>query len=216
MRNIILAAGLAMLLAHVGMSARQRPIDYAVNTYPRTDRQALADFQARVDRYVALHRQIEETTPPIVVSDDWSSIRESIDALAGKIRTARANARQGDVFTPEVERWFRLTLGECLAGVDIEDFLADINEEEWKDFVLVPDVNGRWPAGAPLPTMPPHLLAVLPQLPEELQYRFMHRDLILWDVHANVMVDFIRGALMSSAPSMCCSGTRGSTDHLLR
>jgi hypothetical protein len=101
------------------MSARQRPIDYAVNTYPRTDRQAFADFQARVDRYVALHRQIEETTPPIVVSDDWSSIRESIDALAGKIRTARANARQGDVFTPEVERWFRLTLGECLAGVDI-------------------------------------------------------------------------------------------------
>ncbi len=179
MRNIILATGLAMLLAHVGMSARQRSIDHAANMYPRTDRQTLADFQARVDRYVALHRQIEATKPPIVVSDDWSSIKESIDTLAGKIRTARASARQGDVFTPEVERWFRLTLGECLAGVDIEDFLADMNEEEWKDFALVPEVHGRWLQGAPLPTMPQHLIAVLPQLPEELQYRFMNRDLIL-------------------------------------
>jgi hypothetical protein len=203
MRNIILAAGLAMLLAHVGVSATQKPIDHAVNTYPRTDRQALADFQARVDRYAALHRQMEETTPPIVVSDDWSSIRESIDALAGKIQAARANAREGDVFTPEVERWFRRTLAECLAGVDIEGFLADINEEDWKDFVLVPQVNGRWPQGAPLPTMSPHLLAVLPQLPEELQYRFMDRDLILWDVHANVIVDFIREALMNSPISQC-------------
>ena len=216
MRNIILATGLAMLLAHVGMSARQRSIDHAANMYPRTDRQTLADFQARVDRYVALHRQIEATKPPIVVSDDWSSIKESIDTLAGKIRTARASARQGDVFTPEVERWFRLTLGECLAGVDIEDFLADMNEEEWKDFALVPEVHGRWLQGAPLPTMPPHLIAVLPQLPEELQYRFMNRDLILWDVHANVIVDFIRGALMSSTSSMRGSGMRGTEDHLPR
>ena len=200
MRNIILAAGLAMLSAHVGMPAEQRATEPAVNTYARTDRKAFADFQAGVDRYVALHRQIEETTPPIVASDDWSSIRESIDTLAGKIRTARANARQGDVFTPEIERWFRLTLGECLAGVDIEDFLAGINEEEWKA----------------LPTMSPHLLAVLPPLPEELQYRFMNRDLILWDVHANVIVDFIGGALMSSTLSMCCSGAREATDHRRR
>jgi hypothetical protein len=39
------------------------------------------------------------------------------------------------------------------------------------------------------------MLCSLPQLPEELQFRFMNRDLILWDVHANLIVDFIRKVL---------------------
>lgn len=47
------------------------------------------------------------------------------------------------------------------------------------------------------PSWPPHLLAVLPPLPDELQYRFMNHDLILWDVHVNIIVDFIKGALPS-------------------
>jgi hypothetical protein len=43
--------------------------------------------------------------------------------------------------------------------------------------------------------MPPKLLAGLPPLPDELQYRFMNRDLVLWDVHANVVVDLIKRAM---------------------
>jgi hypothetical protein len=58
-----------------------------------------------------------------------------------------------------------------------------------------PDVNGRWPEGVPQPSMPLHVLAVLPRLPPELEYRFMNRDLVLWDAHANVIVDYIKRAL---------------------
>ena len=43
--------------------------------------------------------------------------------------------------------------------------------------------------------MSPHLLAVLPPLPTELQYRFVNRDLVLWDVRANLIVDYMKGAL---------------------
>jgi hypothetical protein len=50
-----------------------------------------------------------------------------------------------------------------------------------------------------------HLLAVLPPLPDELQYRFMSHDLILWDVHANLIVDFITGAL---SPTLSTFGRR--------
>jgi hypothetical protein len=39
------------------------------------------------------------------------------------------------------------------------------------------------------------LLDVLPRLPEELEYRFVGRDLILRDVKANLIVDFIPGIL---------------------
>ena len=193
MRNIILSVGLAMLLAQVALPLE--PLDPPTRPQPRSDVQVAADFQVRVERYAALHRQLETTTTLKVVPGDWSSVRDADDALAGRIRTARADARRGDVFTPDVERSFRRTLTHCLEAIDIEDFLARMNEEDWQEFILVPEVNGRWPEGAPLPTMPPHLLAVLPPLPEELQYRFMNRDLVLWDMHANVIVDVIKGAL---------------------
>jgi hypothetical protein len=38
--------------------------------------------------------------------------------------------------------------------------------------------------------MPPLLLAELPPLPEEVEYRFVGSDLILRDVQASLIVDF--------------------------
>jgi hypothetical protein len=32
-------------------------------------------------------------------------------------------------------------------------------------------------------------------LPEELEYRFINRDLVLYDGHANLIVDFVRDAI---------------------
>ena len=62
-------------------------------------------------------------------------------------------------------------------------------------FHVVPTVNGDYPAAASLSSMPPCLLAALPPLPEELEYRFLGGDLILVDLHARLMVDFIPRAL---------------------
>jgi hypothetical protein len=45
----------------------------------------------------------------------------------------------------------------------------------------------------------PSILCALPPLPDELQYRFAGRTLILWDVHADLIVDLLPGAL--PAPS---------------
>jgi hypothetical protein len=56
-------------------------------------------------------------------------------------------------------------------------------------------VNAKYPEGAALPTVPANLLATLPQLPEDLEYRIVGKDLILRDVHANVVVDFIPGII---------------------
>jgi hypothetical protein len=192
MRNIILSAGLAILLAHVAIPAAS--IEEVSRPQPQSERQSLADFQMRVQQYAELHRRIEKSSP-IPISKDWSQVRAAVDTLASRIRTERASATQGNVFTPAVERWFRLTLAECLEGVDIDVLLTVMNEEDWKDFNLIPEVNGRWPDDAPLPSMPVHVLAVLPPLPAELEYRFVNRDLALWDAHANVIVDFIKCAL---------------------
>jgi len=192
MINIILTASLALALAQSGMPPRPLPSAHLRTT---DERQVLVDFQARVRRYVDLHRQIEATAPAIPISDNWAEITAAIDGLAGRIRAARARVGRGDVFSPEIERWFRDTLASCMEGANTDAFLATLEEEEAAEFVLIPQVNGRWPDDAPLTSMPPHLLVVLPPLPDELQYRFMNHDLILWDVHANIIVDFITDAL---------------------
>ena len=57
------------------------------------------------------------------------------------------------------------------------------------------EVNATYPESQPLPTMPPNLLASLPKLPEDLEYRIIGRHLILRDVHANIIVDYIPNAI---------------------
>jgi len=56
-------------------------------------------------------------------------------------------------------------------------------------------VNARYPEAEPLPTVPPNLLASLPNLPEGLEYRVVHDNLILRDMPANLIVDFIPAAI---------------------
>ena len=43
--------------------------------------------------------------------------------------------------------------------------------------------------------MPVNVLCQLPSLPTELEYRFVNRDIVLWDVHADLVVDIIPNAL---------------------
>jgi hypothetical protein len=56
-------------------------------------------------------------------------------------------------------------------------------------------VNSTYPPSQPLATFPPKLLLQLPELPEELEYRFQGRDLILRDSKANLVADVLPGAL---------------------
>jgi hypothetical protein len=56
-------------------------------------------------------------------------------------------------------------------------------------------VNGRYPDEVPLSTVPPQLLAGLPKLPEELEFRFVGHRLILLDVGAHIVADYIDRAL---------------------
>jgi hypothetical protein len=186
MRNAIVSAGLSALVAY-GIVFGLGSTGDRVSIAGADD--IAGDFHARVHSYATLRDQIAKTTPTVAISNDWAAIMASVDALAERIQTARAGARRGDIFTPPIERWFRLTVSECEEGLDA----SSLNEEESTNVELVPSVNGRWPRGTPLPTMAPLLLERLPPLPRPLQYRFMNRALILWDSDANVIVDFIDG-----------------------
>ena len=168
--------GLVILfVAMAGLSGQQSP---------EAIRQA---FLQRVEQYVALHRQLEAPLPREVVTEDPTALFVSRQALARAIRRARADAQQGDIFYPAMVAYFHSVVADALREGDIHDMLAIVEEE---NTVHIPArVNGDYQAGASIPFMPTCLLAALPPLPPELGYRFVGRDLILWDVHAGLIVD---------------------------
>ena len=150
-------------------------------------------FLQSVDRYVGLHRRLEAPLPPEVVTGDVEALFAPRKALSEAIRTARANARQGDIFAPALARYFRMLVADALAEGGVTDMLKIVEDENVVH--TPPTVNGDYPAGRSISLMPPCLLAALPPLPPELQYRFVGRDLILWDMHAGLIVDFVPEAI---------------------
>jgi hypothetical protein len=157
---------------------------------------AVQGFEQRVADYVAMHRLLEGPLPPLQVSNDMGAVRAAMDALATRIRAARKDARQGDLFTKDVARVFRKRIATCVTPEDMEAMLAENKEHE----PTVPPrlvVNMTWPDPVPFNFVPPQLIASLPPLPPELQYRIIGRSLVLWDHHANLIVDFLPGAFTS-------------------
>ena len=135
--------------------------------------------------------------PPLQVSVDPAEIRRASDALASAIRAARADAGQGELFSPEIAVAFRIVVGAGCDGRYAE--LLGIITDELASPLPAPTVHARWPIGAPLPMMPPDLLAALPALPAGLEYRFMNRDLVLLDIDANLIVDVVPEVIPSTS-----------------
>ena len=99
-------------------------------------------------------------------------------------------ARQGDIFTPEISAEFRRLIGITRQGPEAQRIHESLKHAE----PLRPRplrVNAAYPAKVPLQSTPPSLLLNLPKLPPELEYRVVGHDLILRDIEANLIVDFI-------------------------
>jgi hypothetical protein len=158
-------------------------------------------FEQAVSEYMTIHRQVERTAPPLEVSDDPQKIREAVEARAAGIRTARSGAKQGDLFTPEIGSWFRSRLARAVAqhgydATDVVEWTVEGVDGEWQPLVI----NSRftWGRGWPLFEF---MLEVLPELPEELEYRFVDRDLVLLDLDAGIVVDILPSAVKVPWPS---------------
>jgi hypothetical protein len=72
--------------------------------------------------------------------------------------------------------------------------MIEENEEGMPRDIPVLEVNASFPEGLPFGFVSPRVLRSPPPLPEELQYRFVRRTLVLWDHHANLIVDFLPAA----------------------
>ena len=155
----------------------------------------LAAFNQRLDAYLVVHNDVERLLSPQRLFDDPEDMDDAIQAMQSGIRAARPDARPGSIFTADVGALIRTRLEGRLAACNtrVEDVLAFINEERLPR-VPKPKINAPfpWALGS---AMWPTLLAALPPLPDELQYRFADRDLVLIDMHADLVVDILENAL---------------------
>jgi hypothetical protein len=148
---------------------------------------AADDFRLGVDRYVELRQRIEGTMPTRQVTTDPAEILGRERALGAAIQAARQGARQGEIFSAAAVEDFSGIITADLTRRSAGDQAALMTDVP----LASPRVNEPYPAMSPLATFPALLLGALPRLPDDLEYRFMGRHLVIMDTKTNLIVDYL-------------------------
>jgi hypothetical protein len=185
LRRIVVSAAIVCLGVGVAAAAQQKGVN--------PDARVLADYKKRIDAYMELRSRIQRGGPRLEPAKDPAKIQAARNELAAAIRSARADAAQGAIFTKEVAMLFRRLLAPETRGPRGTETREAIAEDAPAKVTL--KVHASYPEGEPLPSVPANVLASLPRLPEGLEYRILHRHLILRDVDANLIVDVMPNAM---------------------
>jgi hypothetical protein len=166
---------------------------------------AFRPFQDAVKRYLETRETQKDKLPKLADRAEPEQIAAHKISLREGIRGARARARQGDVFVEPVRPFFVKAILAEMTGPGAATAKQTVMHSNPKSPGVPGDVkvavNAVYPSTAPLATLPPTLLLRLPTLPEELEYRFVGRHLVLRDVDAAMIVDYIPNALPAAGAS---------------
>jgi hypothetical protein len=193
------AAGIALAIATAVLTAPQQtqlpPPTKRVEPPPDTtaDGKTVEDFTKKLKEYAALHAKFESTLPKLPKDATPRQLDANQRELNRLIKQARPAAKQGDMFSPDMQVFVRKSLGKVFSGKEGAARLASVMDENPVGTKVA--VNDRYPDSIPLSTMPPEVLQVLPKMPEELEYRFVGDNLVILDPHAHLIVDYVPGAL---------------------
>jgi hypothetical protein len=184
----LLLASTAGAAAAVDAAAAAPGVQARVNAAAATQ----AEFLKRVDAYAQLHKKLEAMLPKLPEQATPQQIDQNQRALGVLVAQARAGAKPGDLFTPDMQRLVRRLFIDVFKGEAGREAKRQIHDEPHP---ITPEINKRYPDVVPLATMPLRVLAELPKLPDELEYRFVDRHLILMDVHAHLILDYVLNAI---------------------
>jgi hypothetical protein len=198
------AACVAALLSSSGCKEQPAETIKEVNRLDRKSAEApdpiedprFKDFFDHVRAYMKIHKEADARVPSLKETSDPKQVSAREKALADEIRKERAGAQQGAVFSPSAAKEIGLVVEEDFKARPLADQKAILVEVPMK---TPPAINTDYPTTLPLATVPPSLLLKLPTLPEDLEYRFLGRHLILRDIKANLIVDFIPDVVPAAA-----------------
>lgn len=158
-----------------------------------TDKQAIARFEGRVKDYVKLRTQIKNRLPKLSKDSTPEQIESYRKNFEAALRAARTGAKPGDIFNTEGSDYIRRTLKAEFKGQDRAQLREIVFEAENETVPL--RVNYPYPEAKELTEMPATLLLQLPQLPKEVKYRFVGRNMLLVDRDNNLIIDYMVNAL---------------------
>jgi hypothetical protein len=152
----------------------------------------MQEFQQRLNAYLKLRSELANKLKPLAPTANAADLAARQDAIAAALRTARKTARQGDLVPAAV--------AAQIAKACTEDFHFRNPEVRQATLQEVPnaprpEINKTFPPSAALPTVPPLLLSKLPLLPDNLQYRYFGRHMVLLDGDTQLIIDYVPNVL---------------------
>lgn len=153
---------------------------------------ALYDFQQRLEQYLALREHLADTLKSLSPTPSAAELAARQQSLAAALRAARKDAKPGDLIPAGAAALIRKTVAE-----DLKQRTAAEKRGAFEEVPVgrPPVINTTYPAQAALATVPPLLLTNLPRLPDNLQYRFYDRHIVILDGDVQIIVDYIAGVL---------------------
>lgn len=194
-QTLLYAIGLLLSVALVSVTRAQTQ-SAALAPPPVTspaDKAAIETFEKQVKEYVQLRNKLKDEAPKLSKDSTPEQIHAYQKTLERSLITARAGAKRGDVFHPAAADYIRRTLKSEFQGKERRELREKIFETETTGVVL--RINQPYAQSAEFSEMPATLLAKLPQLPKEVRYRFVGRNMLLVDRESNVIIDFMPEAL---------------------
>jgi len=158
------------------------------------DAKILDSFKHSVQQYLETVRKPLPTGKTMQRKQSAQSLSAKRQELASEVRAARPDAKQGDLFTPQVGDVFRRLLATTFAGPDGPRIRISLRRAEPLAKLHL-KVNDTYPHGIPLQSTPPSLLQNFPALPKGVEYRIVDHTLILRDSEANTVVDYLPDAI---------------------
>jgi hypothetical protein len=158
------------------------------------DERAFERYRTAVNAYAVLHHDAASALPEGRLCAAPEQLELLRLVLATQIRILRSDAREGDVFNPDISAVLRDRLARALADDEEWPDLSPSDFDNPEDRPVFLEVNGFFPPESDPPRWRA-LFWALPSLPEELEYRFAGRDLVLLDSEAQLVVDILRDAI---------------------
>jgi len=158
-----------------------------------TDKAAVKRFEQRVKGYMKLRNQVKARLPKLskdATPEQIESYRANFEAA---VRNTRKGAKPSDIFNHEGSDYIRRTLKANFVGRDRVELREIVFNGETAGVKV--RVNYPYPDQTEFVEMPPTVLLNLPQLPPEVKYRFVGRNLLLVDRDNNLILDYMTNAL---------------------
>jgi len=187
-QSIVSRALLSLLLVVLALDVGPTAFLFAQEGAANPQAAGMSEFQQRLNVYLKLREEMSRRLKPMSTSASATELAARQEALAAAIRTARKQAKPGDLIPAPVAA---LIVKTCMDDFHFRN--PDVKRAALEEVPNTqrPGINRTYPEDAALATVPPLLLSKLPLLPDNLQYRFFGRSMVILDGDTQIIIDYV-------------------------